>query len=270
VAASSEEKLALTVEEHRLKHMALLSSEHGGPLAEAFRSLRTSVLLSTPGAPPRTLLITSSQPGEGKTTVSINLAIVLSQLGKRVLLVDSDMRKPRIGILLKLPPSEQGLSTYLAGQCSLEEAVVSTAVPNLFVLPCGPFAPNPAELISSGLQKLLAQTQELYDYVLFDSPPILHVTDGRIIACKVDAVVLVLHGGSTPRQVVNQAKRYLLDVNAHVIGVVVNNLDLSVIGYDYSYRYYRKYGYYGFYGGGYDNAPPPGPAEEEEKRKANV
>ena len=229
-------------------HLELIGTDSNSPLSEAYRSLRTSMLLSTSGRPPRVVLITSAQPGEGKTTTVVNLAITLAQLGSRVLVVDSDMRKPRIANLLKLKPSLAGLSTYLTGQSSLDEAIVATSIPNLYGIPCGPSPPNPAELLSSSqLKELLNGTHEKFHYLLLDSPPVLHVADARILAAQVEAVILVAHGGVTPRELVNHAKMQLLQVNANVIGVALNNVDFSTFGYDYYYRHYRGYGY-GSYG----------------------
>ncbi len=227
---------------------------HGNPqLAEAYRSLRTSVLLSTSGRPPKVLLITSGQPGEGKSTTAVNLAMTLVQLGGKVLVVDADMRRPRVANLLTLKATPSGLSTYLTGQSTLDEVVVPTLVPNLYAIPCGPIPPNPAELVSSDMMRqLLRETPERFDYVILDSPPVLHVSDARILAAQVEAVILVAHGGATPRELVNHAKCHLQQVNGNIIGVVLNNVDFSSVGYDYYYRYYRGYnsGGYGYgYGG---------------------
>jgi capsular exopolysaccharide synthesis family protein len=211
-------------------------------LSEAYRSLRTSVLLSTSGRPPRVILVTSGQPGEGKTTTAVNLAVALVQLGGQVLIVDSDMRRPRVGTLLKLINTSAGLSTYLTGQFGLEDVVVETQIPNLYAVPCGPVPPNPAELLSSSLMRqFLEQASERFSYVILDSPPVLHVSDPRILAAQVEAVILVAHGGVTPREVVKHAKQNLQQVNANLIGVALNNVDFSAAGYDY-YRQYNGYG----------------------------
>jgi len=208
--------------------------------SEAYRSLRTAILLSTPGKPPRVIVLTSAQPTEGKTKTAVNLSITLAQLGSRVLLVDSDMRRPRIATVLKLSASSTGLSTYLVGQSCFEESIVESQVPNLFVLPCGPIPPNPAELVASGMMKqLLAEAVAKFDYVILDSPPVLHVTDGRVLAAQADAVMLVVWGGVTSRTLVIQARDLLGQVNANVIGVVLNNVDLSASMYYGRYRYYR-------------------------------
>ncbi len=246
-------KPATTGKEASKLHVELIGTDGNAPLAEAYRSLRTSVLLSTSGRPPRVILITSGQPGEGKSTTAVNLAMALVQLGGRVLVVDSDMRRPRVATLLMLKAGSAGLSTYLTGQCTLDEAVVATKIPNLHAIPCGPVPPNPAELLSSDpMRQLLEQAPQKFDYVVLDSPPVLHVSDARILAAQVEAVILVAHGGETPRELVNHAKMHLLQVNANVIGVALNNVDFRSVGYDYYYRYYRGYRYGGYgYGHGY-------------------
>jgi capsular exopolysaccharide synthesis family protein len=145
--------------------------------------------------------------------------------------------------LLKVPVAQAGLSTYLAGQFTFDDVVTPTAVPNLYTVPCGPIPPNPAELLSSAqLREFLEQASAKFDYVVLDSPPVLHVSDARILATRVEAVILVAHGGVTPRESAQDAKQHLQQVNANLIGIVLNNVDYSSAGYDYYYRY-RKYGY---------------------------
>ncbi len=212
-------------------------------LAEAFRSLRTSVLLSTADQPPRTLLVTSSQPSEGKTTVSINLSISLAQLGQRVLLIDGDMRRPSIHKALQVE-NTLGLVSYLTGQQDWREAVQPAGLGTLDVLVCGPVPPNPAELLSSErMRTLLAETRREYQFVVVDSPPLLNVADSRVLATLVAGVILVVKGGATPRELAKRALVNTRDVGANLIGVVLNNLDVRA-GDDYYYRYYH-YDYYG-------------------------
>ncbi len=219
-----------------------VGAQHHDVLAEAFRSLRTSVLLSTADRPPRTLLVTSSQPSEGKTTISINLAISLAQLGRRVLLIDADMRRPSVRKAFDLPNS-LGLVSYLTGQQDWR-AVQPSGLPNLDILVCGPVPPNPAELLSSErMRTLLSEAKTEYDFVVVDSPPLLNVADSRILATLVEGVMLVVKGGDTPREVTRRAQAYARDVGANLIGVVLNNVDVRS-GDDYYYRYYH-YDYYG-------------------------
>jgi polysaccharide biosynthesis transport protein len=217
----------------------LIKRGSNSPIAEAYRSLRTSVLLSSSGRPPRVILVTSGQPGEGKTTTAVNLAIALAQLGGPVLIIDSDMRRPRVGALLKLESSAAGLSTFLTGSYSLDQVTHPTSIVNLHAITSGPIPPNPAELLSSGMmQQLLAEAPTKFDYVVLDSPPVLHVSDSRILAAQVEATVLVAHGAVTPREAVKQAREQLLQVNGNIIGVLLNNVDLSAAGYSYYNKYY--------------------------------
>src|SRR5713226_1553296 len=211
-------------------------------LAEVFRSLRTSFLLSTAERPPRTLLVSSSQPSEGKTTVSSNLAISLAQLGHRVLLIDGDMRRPSVRKVFQLD-NGLGLVSYLTGQQDWRAVVQPTGQAGLDALLCGPVPPNPAELLSSErMRTLLGEAKAEYQFVVVDSPPLLNVADSRILATMVEGVVLVVKGGVTPRELAQRAQAYARDVGANLIGVVLNNLDVR--GSDDYYRYYH-YNYYG-------------------------
>jgi len=217
------------------------TADHDSALAEAFRSLRTSVLLSTADRPPRTLLISSSQPSEGKTTISINLAISLSQLGRRVLLIDADMRRPSIRKVFEMPDT-LGLVSYLTGQQEWRAAVCTTGLANLEALVCGPVPPNPAELLSSErMRMLLTEAKQEYDFVVLDSPPLLNVADSRILATLAEGVVLVVKGGATPRELAQRAQSYARNVGANVIGAVLNNLDVRT-GENYYYYHYDYYG----------------------------
>lgn len=215
-------------------------------LTEAFRSLRTSVLLSAAERPPRSLLVSSAQPGEGKTTVATNLAISLAQLGQRVLLVEGDLRRPSVHRAFGIQGS-LGVVSYLTGQQDWRDAVEKISLPGLEVLVCGPAPPNPAELLSSDrMQKLLEQALEEYKFVVVDSPPLLNVADSRILATLVEGMVLVVKGGATPRELALRAQGHAADVGARVIGVVLNNVDLHREEYSYI-RHYSAEGY-GAYG----------------------
>ncbi len=211
-------------------------------LSEAFRSLRTSVLLSSAGRPPRSLLVTSAQPAEGKTTVSTNLAISLAQLGQRVLLIDGDLRRPNIHRAFQIQHAA-GLVTYLTGQQDWPASVLPTPVNGLEVIPCGPAPPNPAELLSSDrMQTLIREAVAQYTTVVVDSPPLLNVADSRVLATQVEGVVLVVKGNVTPRELAQRARAYARDVGANLIGVVLNNIDVRSGDYSY-YRYYHYDGY---------------------------
>jgi polysaccharide biosynthesis transport protein len=209
------------------------------PLTEAFRGLRTSVLLSAAGQPPRSLLVSSAEPGEGKTTISVNLAISLAQLGQRVLLIDGDLRRPSLHRAFRIRDS-LGVVSHLTGQQNWRNAVEKTSLAELDLLVSGPVPPNPAELLSSDrMQKLIQQALEEYKFVVVDSPPLLNVADSRILATLVEGVVLVVKGGHTPRELARRAQAHVSDVGARVIGVVLNNIDLQ----QQEYSYYRSYSY---------------------------
>ncbi len=214
-------------------------------LSEAYRSLRTSVLLSTHSSPPKKILVTSSGPGEGKTTTAVNLGIALGQMGCRVLIVDADMRRPRVHKIFGVPPSDLGLSAYLSGNSKLVPLIKETDVPNLFIIPAGYTPPNPSELIGSGtMRDCLDLLASHFDHVILDSPPIMSVTDPTILSTLVDGVVLVILGGITNRNAAARAAQRLRDVGARVFGTVLNNVNVKSADYDYYYHQYYYYSYY--------------------------
>lgn len=224
----------------------LLDLNSRSPLAEAYKQLRTSVLLSSAGGAPKTLLVTSSQPAEGKTTTAINTAMSLAQTGAAVLVVDADMRRPRLHNILDTDNS-RGLSTILASRMNEVEMlslIEQNAKSGLYVLPSGPIPPNPAELTGSEqMRRLLAVLETNFDHIVIDSPPIASFTDGVLIAAMVDGVLLVVHGGRSSRSVVRRARQVLQEVGAKIFGVVLNNVTLSTKDYYYKY-YYNHYNYY--------------------------
>jgi polysaccharide biosynthesis transport protein len=210
-------------------------------VAEAYRSLRTSVLLAAAGRPPKTILVTSSQPGEGKTTTIVNTAICLSQLGAKVLLVDADMRRPRVHKAFGIK-NRRGLSTYLSSEARLRDLIQTTSIPNLSVLPSGLVPPNSADLVSSEkMRYMLHKLSAHYDHILIDTPPVHSVTDPIILSRQVDGVILVVHGGKSTREMVRHARQELINVGAKIFGVVLNNVNVQQDGYEY---YYHRY-YYG-------------------------
>lgn len=211
-------------------------------LAEAFRGLRTSVLLSSADRPPRSLLITSAQPSEGKTTVSTNLAISMAQLGQRVLLVDADLRRPSLHRILRLN-NGRGIVSYLAGQEGWREMVQPSGIDSLAALVCGPIPPNPAELLSSDrMITMLQEASEEYNLVILDSPPLLNVADSRVLATRAEGVVLVVKGGVTTRETAQRAEACAADVGANIIGVVLNDIDVRKDEYSYYSYHYHGYG----------------------------
>ncbi|MGC1106894.1 MAG: CpsD/CapB family tyrosine-protein kinase [Candidatus Acidiferrales bacterium] len=203
-------------------------------LREAFRALRTSVLLASAGRPPRSLAFISAEAGEGKTTVCCNLAISLANLGKRVLVIDADIRRPGIQGFFDVSGSA-GLVNYLAGEGEWRSFVQMSSVKGLDCLICGPDPPNPSELLSSErMEALIKDAMNDYNFVLVDSPPLLNVTDGRIVATVVEGAILVVKGGATSREHVQRAQGCVADVGARVIGVVLNGIDLRQAGYYYA------------------------------------
>ena len=214
-------------------------------VAECCRTIRTNLTFMSADRPQRALVLTSASPREGKTTVTLSLAISLAQSGKRVLLVDTDLRKPRIHKALDRS-NAKGVTTVLVGVHTSKEAVQTTDVPGLDLLTSGPIPPNPSELLhTTQFRDLVADVLARYDMVLFDSPPLAAVTDAAIIAPQVDGVVMIVHGQKTTRDAARSALRQLRDVSANITGGVLNDVDLSARHYGYgSYYYYHHDGYY--------------------------
>ena len=218
-------------------------------MSEAFRALRTSLLLSQADHPPQVILMTSALPREGKTTAAVNLAVTLAQLGDKTLLVDADLRKPGINRALSLVDGKHaGLSSYLAGVSSLDLITVPhPAITNLEAIPTGPIPPNPADLLSSRrLTELIGELRGRYKFVVIDSPPIMAATDAVILSVLVDGVLMVVRSGETPKEAFTRTRDLLVGVKCHMLGVVLNAVDASSPDYYYSYRYYPySYGGYG-------------------------
>jgi succinoglycan biosynthesis transport protein ExoP len=226
------------------------------PIAESYRHLRTSLLLSSAGTPPRTILITSSQPSEGKTTTAINTAFILAQTGVQVLIIDCDLRRPRLHAHFNMP-NARGLTNALSGDASEIDKLIQTCdqAPNLKVLTSGPMPPNPAELLGSEeMRKLLKTLSDRFTHVIVDSPPAISFTDASILSTFVDGVILVVHGGRSSRAVVRRAKQQLLDIGANIFGVVLNNVKME------SKSNYYYTGYYDYY-----DSDEEAPAEESSR-----
>ncbi len=213
-------------------------------MSEAYRALRTSLLLTSVGAPPKVILVTSALPQEGKTTTSINTATVLAQKGTRVLLIDADLRRPSIHKTLGIGP-RIGLSNVLTGGATLQEATFrSSFLPNLYILPAGTPPPNPAELLASAqMAEILVGLREQYDHIVMDTPPTLSVTDAVVLSPSADAVVLVIRCGQTTKPALRRSREILSQVNARVSGVLLNAVDLDSPDYYYYYEYQGKYGH---------------------------
>ncbi len=214
--------------------------EPRSPAAEAYRDLRTALLFSAADHPPRHLVVSSTQPLEGKSTTSLNLAVSLAQLGRRVLLVDTDLRRPRLHKVFGFSASP-GISNYLSGNAQLEGLVQETEIPNLFFLASGPLPPNPAELLDSKRFDELRDhlTREArFEHVIYDSSPILSVADPTILASRTEATLLVVRAGLASRETVQKGFEKLRQVNARVVGIVVNGVERARWDYYYRYRYY--------------------------------
>lgn len=222
----------------------LLDLDHSSPLAEAYRQLRTSVLLSSPGHAPKTVVVTSCVPAEGKSTSAINLAVSLAQTGARVLVIDADMRRPTIHSSFGIG-NEQGLCNILANEMSEAETlnlVQQEKDSGLYLLTSGPIPPNPAELIGSEqMRKLLATLGSTFDHIVIDSPPIASFTDGVLLSAICDGVILVVNANDCSRKVVLRSQQALQEVGAKVLGVVLNRVDMRSPDYYYGYRYHSKY-----------------------------
>jgi capsular exopolysaccharide synthesis family protein len=223
----------------------LMNVDGRSPLAEAYRHLRTSVLLSTAGRAPKSLLVTSSLPGEGKTTTAVNTAISLAQTGASVVIIDADMRRPRLQNIFDMR-EQLGLSSILSSDVSEADMLAmvrSDDESGLSVLTSGPIPPNPAELLGSDqMRRLLVALQANYTHVVVDSPPVSSFTDGVLISTMVDGVLLVVHGGKSSRHIVRRSKQLLSDVGAKIFGVVLNNVNLQSHDYYYYQSYYgQKY-----------------------------
>jgi len=210
--------------------------------SEGFRGVRTGIVYSSVDLPSQVMLVTSGGPSEGKTTCAANLAATLSQTGGRVLIIDADLRRPRMHKLFGIN-REHGLSSVLTGTVELKEAIVPTGVENLDLLPSGPIPPNPAEVVGSRkMHQLLETLKKHYQRVVVDSPPLTAVTDAVVLAKMVDGVVLVIRAGHTPAPVVQNGVAHLKAVNAHVLGAVLNDVSTGRDGYYYYPYYYYYYG----------------------------
>ena len=216
-------------------------------VSEAFRALRTALLLSQPDHPPQVILVTSALPREGKTTAAANLAVTLAQLGDKTVLVDADLRKPGVSRLLNLGTGKYaGMSSYLAGVSTLDLVTVPhPGIPNLAAIPTGPLPPNPADLLSSHkLADAIAELRTKYKFIVIDSPPIMAATDAVILSVQADGVLLVVRSGETPKEAFTRTRDLLTSVKSRLLGVVLNAVDASAPDYYYSYRYYPySYGY---------------------------
>jgi capsular exopolysaccharide synthesis family protein len=215
-------------------------SDSRSAIAEAYRAFRTSLLLASASSP-KVIVISSTFAREGKTTTSVNLATVLAQMGKPVLLIDADLRRPRLQKVFR-GKMNLGLVNYLAANIPLDDVIQDTQVPNLSLILSGPTPPNPSELLGSDRMKhLIHEIRAKFAFVIFDSPPVMAVTDSIVLAANADGVVLCVHGGQTPRDIVQRAAERLRQSNIPVLGALLNNLDLQQYGYSFKKSYYDYY-----------------------------
>lgn len=204
------------------------------PISEQYKTIRTNIQFSS-DLGIRTIVVTSSQPGEGKSTTIANLAVVFAQQGKKTLLVDGDMRKPTVHYTFHLE-NQRGLTSVLTKRSELDQCIQETEVDNLFVLTTGPIPPNPAELLSSQAMKdLLHQDLQSFDVVLIDTPPVLAVTDAQILANQCDGTILVIKSGETPVDAAVKSKELLAAANAKLLGTVLNYKNIQDSHYYYYY-----------------------------------
>ncbi|MGF7046289.1 capsular exopolysaccharide synthesis family protein [Paenibacillus sp. DS2015] len=205
------------------------------PVSEAYRTLRTNIHFSSVDEQIQIIMVASAQAGEGKTTTVSNLAVAYAQEGKKVLLIDADLRKPSLHRVFTVS-NQAGLTSVLSGQHSFQDVVRETYIENLEVITSGPIPPNPSEMLSSlKMQAVLAELKDLYEIILFDTPPVLAVTDALIVSSMCDGVLLVVSSNKVKKEMVKKAKSNLEHVNARFLGVVLNNVNL---GKDRPYYYY--------------------------------
>lgn len=219
-----------------------LITEHDkkSPVSEAYRTIRTNLRFAGADKPLKFIGVTSSIPSEGKSTTISNLAVVMAMDGKRVLLIDCDMRKPMIHRIFELP--NRGVSNCIATGVSVESVIRKEVSPNLDILTSGPVPPNPSEMIGSEkMTSLLKQAGESYDYVLIDLPPVLPVTDAAVMSAKIDGMILVIGSGDVTPEEGKRTKEQLEQAGAHMIGVILNKVPVQH-NRGYNYYYYYHYG----------------------------
>ncbi|WP_368901464.1 CpsD/CapB family tyrosine-protein kinase [Oceanobacillus oncorhynchi] len=219
---------------NKMRHL-IANTNPRSPISEQYRTVRTNLQFASVDNEITSMLLTSAGPAEGKSMTTANLAVVYAQQGKKVLLVDADLRKPTIHYTFRLD-NLRGLSNILVGETTLEETAETSGITNLDIISCGPIPPNPSELLGSRrMQALVEATKQKYDLVIFDMPPVLAVTDAKILANYVDGAILVVRSKKTENDAAKQALEALESVHANVLGVVLNDRDKKEANYYYYY-----------------------------------
>ncbi|WP_339316184.1 CpsD/CapB family tyrosine-protein kinase [Oceanobacillus sp. FSL W7-1304] len=219
---------------NKMRHLITKISPRS-PISEQYRTVRTNLQFASADEEIQTLLLTSAGPSEGKSMTTANLAVVYAQQGKKVLLIDADLRKPTIHYTFRLD-NLKGLSNVLVGDIPLQEAVVPSEVQDLDLISCGPIPPNPSELLGSKrMQRMIAEARELYDVIIFDTPPVLAVTDAQILSAFVDGSILVVRSKRTETESAQKAVESLKAVNAKILGTVLNDRDKKESNHYYYY-----------------------------------
>jgi capsular exopolysaccharide synthesis family protein len=214
------------------------------PISEAYRSLRTSIQYARADAPLKTIVVTSPGPQEGKSTTVANLAITIAQMGTKTLLVDTDLRRPVLHSIFNLSRSK-GISNYLVGKTDLEDVIFKTDIDNLYLMPCGTLPPNPSELLGSkAMKQCIGELKEQFDIILFDSPPIMAVTDAAVLSSEMDGIILVVKAGQTDRNAMLRSYEILRNIPNHILGALLNVVNVEGVYGSYYYYYYHYY-YYG-------------------------
>lgn len=217
----------------------IAKSNPKSPVVEQYKTIRTNIQFASIDRELHSIMVTSTGPGEGKSTTAGNLAVVFAQQGKKVLLVDTDLRKPTVHKTFGIPNTE-GLSNVLTKRIDLAEAIIATDEANLFILPSGPIPPNPAELLmSKAMRSFQNQIQQLFELVIFDTPPLLAVTDAQVMAHQCDGTILVVSSENTKKEQAEKAVELLKIANANVLGVVLNNAKVSKSHNHYYYYDYK-------------------------------
>lgn len=223
-----------TAPNNKMRHL-ITKLNPRSPISEQYRTIRTNLQFSSVDETLQSILVTSAGPAAGKSITAANLAVVYAQQGKKTLLIDADLRKPTVHYTFRLD-NLRGLSNVLVGESTLEDAVTSSDVDHLDILSCGPIPPNPAELLASRrMNDVLTHAKQLYDFVIFDTPPALAVADAKILANIVDGTLLVLRSGITTTEEAEKTKELLTDSKAKMLGAILNDRAKDQANYYYYY-----------------------------------